>query len=89
MSAFQDVSAKHLNRLEHAVDCDVLVCGDESKACATVINLCEDRRVRGLYAGSIANSAAAEALTSVLIQINRRYAVPDGAGIKVTGPAHA
>lgn len=85
VSAFQNVSAKHLSHLDDPIDCDVLVCGDDSKACATVIDLCEDIGVRGLYAGSIANSAAAEALTSVLIQINRRYKVPDGAGIKVTG----
>lgn len=45
--------------------------------------------MRGLYAGSIANSAAAEALTSVLIHINRRDKVPDGAGIKVTGVPRA
>jgi len=32
----------------------------------------------------LANSAAAEALTSVLIGINRRYKVA-GAGIRITG----
>jgi hypothetical protein len=32
----------------------------------------------------IANSAAAEALTSVLITINRRYKIA-GAGIRITG----
>jgi hypothetical protein len=34
--------------------------------------------------GSLGNSVAAEALTSVLIAINRRYKVP-GAGIRITG----
>jgi len=39
---------------------------------------------RGVDGGSLANSVAAEALTSVLIAINRRYKVP-GAGIRITG----
>jgi predicted dinucleotide-binding enzyme len=41
--------------------------------------------LRGIHAGPIANSAAAEALTSLLIAINRRYKVPGGAGIRITG----
>jgi hypothetical protein len=40
--------------------------------------------MRGWHAGVLANSAAAEALTSVLIAINRHYKVP-GAGIRITG----
>jgi len=85
VSAFQNVSAQHLADLDHAVDCDVLVCGDDQAACDTVIALCADMSLRGLYAGPIRNSAAAEAFTSVLITINRRYKVPGGAGIKITG----
>jgi 8-hydroxy-5-deazaflavin:NADPH oxidoreductase len=85
VSAFQNVSAQHLSDLEHAIDCDVLVCGDDQAACDIVIGLCADIGLRGLYAGPIRNSAVAEALTSVLITINRRYKVPGGAGIRITG----
>jgi NADPH-dependent F420 reductase len=85
VSAFQNVSAEHLSDLDHPIDCDVLVCGDEAAACARVIALCADIGLRGLHAGSIGNSAAAEALTSLLIVINRRYKVPGGAGIRITG----
>ena len=85
VSAFQNVSAQHLSDLEHAVDCDVLICGDDQTACDIVIGLCADIGLRGFYAGTIRNSAAAEALTSVLININRRYKVPGGAGIRITG----
>jgi NADPH-dependent F420 reductase len=85
VSAFQNVSAQHLSDLDHAVDCDVLVCGDDPGACEVVIGLCADIGLRGLYAGTIRNSAAAEALTSVLININRRYKVRGGAGIRITG----
>lgn len=85
VSAFQNVSAKHLSDLDDPIDCDVLVCGDDPTACEVAIGLCRDIGVRGLYAGRIANSVAVEALTSVLIQINRRYRVPSGSGIRITG----
>ncbi len=84
VSAFQNVSAQHLRELDHPVDCDVLVCGNDRGACDVVIGLCDEMGLRGLYAGTIGNSAAAEALTSILITINRRYKVV-GAGIRITG----
>jgi len=40
--------------------------------------------LRGIYAGPICNAAAAEALTSLLIVINRRYKVR-GSGVRITG----
>jgi predicted dinucleotide-binding enzyme len=49
-----------------------------------VIALATDIGLRGIYAGPIANSAAAEALTSLLITINRRYKIKDS-GIRITG----
>ena len=39
---------------------------------------------RAFHAGALANSAAVEALTSVLIAINKRYKVP-ASGIRITG----
>jgi 8-hydroxy-5-deazaflavin:NADPH oxidoreductase len=85
VSAFQSVAAHHLADLAHEIDCDVLVCGDDQGACDVVIALCADIGLRGLHAGPIRNSAAAEALTSVLISINRRYKVPGGAGVRISG----
>jgi 8-hydroxy-5-deazaflavin:NADPH oxidoreductase len=84
VSAFQNVSAHHLADLDHDVDCDVLVCGNDGTACEKVIELVEAIGLRGIYAGTADNSAAAEALTSVLIAINRRYKIP-GSGIRITG----
>jgi NADPH-dependent F420 reductase len=84
VAAFQNVSAHHLRDLTHSVDCDVLVCGDDIPARETVIGLVRDVGLRGVHAGPIANAAAAEALTSVLIAINIRYKVP-GTGIRITG----
>jgi NADPH-dependent F420 reductase len=84
VSAFQNVSSHHLKDLAHSIDCDVLVCGDDAAAREIVIGLAADMGLRGIHAGSIVNSAAAEALTSALIAINMRYKTP-GAGIRITG----
>lgn len=86
VSAFQNVSAVHLQDLAHAIDCDVLVCGDDAQAREVVIGLAADAGMRGLHAGVLANSVASEALTSVLIAINKRYKVA-GSGIRITGIA--
>ncbi len=84
VSAFQNVSAHHLMALDHDVDCDVLVCGDDKDAREATVGLVRALGLRGLHAGPLANSAAAEALTSVLIFMNRHYKSP-GAGIRITG----
>jgi len=85
VSAFQNVGASHL-RDDHPVDCDVLVCGDKLAAREQVIELVEAAGMKGWHAGPLANSVAAEALTSVLIGINKRYQI-DGAGLRITGTA--
>ena len=84
VSAFQNVAAHHLQE-GHALDCDVLVCGNDKEARAQVITLVEAAGMRGFHAGSIANAAAAEALTSLLIFINKQYSCH--AGIRITGLA--
>jgi NADPH-dependent F420 reductase len=86
VSAFQNVAAHHLQE-GHGLDCDVLVCGNSPEARATVIGLVEAAGMRGFHAGPIDNAAAAEALTSVLITINRQYKCH--AGISITGLDHA
>ena len=84
VSAFQNVAAAHLSNLDHAIDCDVLVCGNDKAARATVIKLAEDGGMKAWHAGRIDNSAVAEALTSVLIFLNGTYKL-DGAGIRIVG----
>jgi NADPH-dependent F420 reductase len=83
VSAFHNVGAAKL-RGEGPVDCDVLVCGDDKEARDAVIALADAAGTRGVDGGVLANSVAAEALTSILIGINRRYKV-NGAGIRITG----
>jgi len=84
VSAFQNVSAHLLLDLNAKIDCDVLICGDDAAARETVVQLITAIGLRGVQAGPIANSAAAEALTSLLISINARYKVQN-AGIRITG----
>jgi predicted dinucleotide-binding enzyme len=69
---------------DHAIECDVLVTGNKKAARDTVISLIEALGLRGWHAGPLANAAAAEALTSVLISINRHHKI-NGAGIVITG----
>lgn len=82
VSAFQNVAAHHLQE-GHGIACDVLVCGNDKEARELVIGLVSDCGMRGFHAGPIANAAAAEALTSVIININRQFKCH--AGIRITG----
>ncbi len=84
VSAFQNVAADHLADPAHEADCDVLVCGDDARARAEVVRLITAAGLRGLEAGPLDNAVAAEALTSVLIWMNRRYK-SSGTGIRITG----
>ena len=83
VSAFHNVAAHKLIQ-DIDVGCDVLVFGDDKAARDEVIGLVGDCGLRGIHAGALVNSAAAEAMTSILIFINKTYKV-DGAGIQVTG----
>ena len=83
VSAFHNVAAHRLATGED-VDCDVLVFSDDTDARAAVVDLIGGMGMRGLAAGSLANAAAAEALTSILIFLNTTYSA-DGSGIRFTG----
>ena len=86
VTAFQNVAA-HLLKEDVQIECDVLVCGDKRAARQKVIELAEAAGMNAWHAGPIENSAAAEALTSVLIQINRRHDISHS-GIKIVGQEH-
>lgn len=87
VSAFHNVAAHKLAQ-DIDVDCDVLVFGDDKDARTEIVSLAELMGLRGLHGGALVNSAAAEALTSVLIFMNKTYSV-DGAGIRISGAFHA
>jgi 8-hydroxy-5-deazaflavin:NADPH oxidoreductase len=86
VSALHTVSASVLGDLDHALDEDVLVCGnrkaDKQEAGAVI------ERIDGLRCvdcGPLENARTTESLTALLIGINVRYKTH--AGIKITGLA--
>ncbi len=83
VTAFQNVAA-HLLQQDVKIECDVLVAGNSKEARDKVVELVEIAGMTGWHAGPIENSAAAEALTSILIQINRRHSISHS-GIKIVG----
>ena len=85
VSAFQNVAA-HLLQKDIQIECDVLVAGDKKAAREKVIQLIDEAGMTGWHAGPIDNAAAAEALTSILIQINRRHDISHS-GIRIVGQA--
>jgi len=82
VSALQNIGS-HLVGSEGSIDAEVLVCGNSSDAVDEVIELIGDLGLNCWHAGSIENSAAAEALTSVLIAINQKHKLKSS-GIKIT-----
>lgn len=84
VTAFQNISATHLKKLDATIDCDVLVCGDDEAAKLTGLQLVRDAGMRAWDAGPLDNAVVVEGLTTVLLGINRRHKVK-GAGIRITG----
>jgi NADPH-dependent F420 reductase len=84
VAAFQNIAAQHLADLDHDIECDVLVCGNKKAMREIVIALAADAGMTGWHAGPLANAVAAEAMTAVLISINRAHGIP-GSGIRITG----
>jgi NADPH-dependent F420 reductase len=84
VAAFQNIGAHHLLNMDHAMDCDVLVCGEKGADKKIALDLCEDAGLRGINAGALQNASAVEGMTSVLIAINIIHKVKS-AGIRITG----
>ena len=84
VSALQTVSAKLLAELDHELDEDVLICGDDPEAKDAIADLV-DKLVSGVAVdcGPLATSRCLETLTVALIHVNRRYRT--NAGIRITG----
>jgi NADPH-dependent F420 reductase len=84
VSAFHDVSARRLFGTNSSVNTDILVCGDDAEAKTLVIGLATQvPGMRGIDAGPLRLSRELEALTTVLLAINKRYKTH--AGVRVTG----
>lgn len=84
VSAFHDISARALGRLDTPMDAHVLVCGDDEAAKERIIALAgEIPGLRGVDCGPLRMSRSVEDLTPVLLHINKRYGTH--ASLKISG----
>lgn len=83
-AALHHVGAAALAVPGRDVDCDVLVCADDDPARQLTLTLLGEIGLRALDAGPLRNAIALEALTPVLLHINRTYRAK-ASGIRITG----
>jgi len=84
-AAFHNISAGALRRLEAPVECDVLVCANRVETRHAVRPWVEAiPGCRYVDAGALENARVVEAITALLIGINRRYKTHT-AGLRITG----
>jgi len=62
---------------------DALICGEDSDAKRRALELAEHLGARAVDAGPLANSRALEGMTSVILNVNKRYKAH--AGVRLTG----
>ena len=73
-AAFQTISARDLLDAAHSVEGDVLVCSDDDEAKRLVMSLVERvPTLRAVDGGGLASSRYVEAVTPLLLNINRLY----------------
>jgi NADPH-dependent F420 reductase len=82
-AAFQTVSAGSLKKLEGESE-DVLVFADSPETRREAVALVESMGLRGVEGGPLEKTRVAEALTGVLLGINKIYGVKS-TGIRITG----
>lgn len=83
VAALHSVSSVNLARLDTPLADDVLVCGDDEDAVAVAVAAIGRLGVRPVTVGPLRLAATLEALTAVLLSVNRRHAVH--AGLRLTG----
>lgn len=83
VAAFQTVSAKGLQDFEHSVEEDTLVCGPRD-ARREAIAIIRATGIRGIEAGPLEQARVAEALTGLLLKVNKAYGIK-AAGLRITG----
>ena len=82
-SGLQSVSAVELSR-DEPLDQDALVCGDVPRAKELALELAGKLvSGRAIDVGPLANSRALEALTAVILNVNKQYKAH--AGVRITG----
>ena len=84
-AGFHTISADALRALDEPMQSDVLICGDDPEAKATVGGLIERiPDLRWVDAGLLSQARIAETMTALLISVNRAYKIHDS-GFRITG----
>jgi len=74
VAAFHHLPAAELGEIDHPIDSDVLICGDDPESVREVSAIVDGiPGCRPLDAGQLSNATAIEAFTAVLLQLNVRY----------------
>lgn len=74
VSAYHNLPAKELSQVEHDLDYDVVICGDDEEAKQIVTKLTEDMpTMRVLDAGPLKLSPMIEAITPLIVNLNVKY----------------
>lgn len=83
-TAFNHVSAVHLIDRDHTFDEDVLVCGDDADAISATTDLVDRvEGLRGVNAGPLTHAATVEAMTAMMISINKAHKI--NSGVRIVG----
>lgn len=87
VGALHNVSAITLNDLSRAINCDILVCGNDLAAKKKVMALIEKMGTTAYNAGLAESARCIEALTPILIRLNISKEVPfSHAGVRICPP---
>lgn len=87
VGALHNVSATVLKQLEHRINCDILICGNDLSAKNTVQVLIERLDVSVYNCGLADSARCIEAITPILIRLNISKSVPfTHAGIRICSP---
>jgi NADPH-dependent F420 reductase len=84
VAAFHHIAAHELSELDHAIECDLLLCGGDAEAKGAVVELAGSMRLRAIDVGPLTNAGPVEGITALLATVNRRYKLKNS-GVKITG----
>jgi NADPH-dependent F420 reductase len=84
VAAFHHIGAKALLKLDHAIETDVMICGDVQSAKQQVLPLMEALGTRGIDCGPLRQAQTLERITPMLIGLNIRHKRRH-TGVRITG----
>ena len=74
VSAYHNLPAKELARIDEELDYDVVICGDDEKAKEVITKLTEEMKsLKVLDAGPLEVSSMIEAITPLIVSLNVRH----------------